>query len=320
MNFKVAALLVMCIVVISAVGYVEIGGLSSAKNSRDLTFAGAPVAIINSHAEYSEESGAGVNSPQVILSSSDNSGGTGTALPIPEPTSINSGGTGTDTKIISTAEVTIEVNNVTGSVETLRTLAIQKGGYVSSTDIETDSNNQPTGTVVLRIPAAGFDTTLNGIKAIGTVKSVATEAQDVTENYVDVQAQITSYQNQIAQYNTILKQSQTVADVLKVQEQIDQAQTELDRLNVQMKYLNSQIDFSTITVNLQEPEPVGSQGSHDFVAAINEGIAGFLGMIDTIIIVVFSIIPLVIIGGAGYCIYRVWKWNKKPQAETDDKK
>jgi len=74
-----------------------------------------------------------------------------------------------------------------------------------------------------------------------------------------------------------------------------------------MKYLNSQIDYSTITVALQEPTPIWGLGGHDFVAAINEGIAGFFGVVDLIIILVLSLIPLIIIGGVAYGGYVVWR-------------
>ena len=96
-----------------------------------------------------------------------------------------------------------------------------------------------------------------------------------------------------------------------VQQQIDRVQTELDRLEGRLKYLNNRVDLSTITVNLQEPEPVGGETGHSFVAAINEGIAGFLGMIDALIVLFFTILPLLAIGGAAYGIYR-WRNGKKP--------
>jgi hypothetical protein len=151
------------------------------------------------------------------------------------------------------------------------------------------------------------------VKSIGTVKSISTQGQDVTEEYVDLQAQITSYQNQLAQYNAIMKQSTKIEDIIKVQEQIDRVQTELNRLEGRLKYLNSRIDLSTITVSLQEPEPVGGDSGHNFVSTINEGIAGFFGMIDAIIIIFLALLPLIILGGIGYGIYR-WRKGKKPAA------
>jgi hypothetical protein len=143
----------------------------------------------------------------------------------------------------------------------------------------------------------------------------------VTEEYVDLQAQKISYQNQLTQYNEIMKKAVKVDDVITVQQQIDRVQTELNRLEGRLKYLDSRIDLSTITVNLQEPEPVGGETGHNFISTINEGIAGFFGMIDAIIIILFTLVPLIIVGGAGYAIYR-WRKGRKGAAppELSEKK
>jgi len=221
-----------------------------------------------------------------------------------------SGASAPDTKIIKTAFLTVEVNDVAGSVELLKNLAARNGGYLSSTNVQKNYNNRLTGSVIIRVPAKEFETTLSGVQAIGTVKSISTQGQDVTEEYVDLQAQKTAYQNQLAQYNEIMKKAVKVEDVITVQQQIDRVQIQLNRLEGRLKYLDSRIDLSTITVNLQEPEPVGGQSAHNFVSTINEGISGFFGMIDAVIIIFLTLLPIIIIGGAGYGIYR-WRKGKK---------
>jgi hypothetical protein len=300
MNFKVIALMVVCIAVVAAAGCM---GSSS-------------TALEKSSSAQSANSYASDNAVRLVSASG--------AVPVPAPTSAPSSGssTGTDTKIIKTADITLEVKDVPGSVDVLKAMVIAKGGYLSSSNIQTGYNHQLTGTVVLRIPQAEFENTLAGVKAIGTVKSVSTQGEDVTEQYVDVQAQITSYQNQLAQYNEIMKKAVKVSDVIEVQQQIDQVQTNLDRLQGQLKYLNSRIDLSTITVNLQEPEPVGGETGHNFVTTVNEGIAGFFGMVDAIIILLFTLLPVIILGAVGYGIYRWRKGNQpaKAPAELTEKK
>lgn len=241
--------------------------------------------------------------------------------PVSVPVQSGPGTAGIETRIIKTAFFTLEVKDVAGAVETLRSLAAHKGGYISSTNIQKNYNNRLTGSVIIRVPAAEFDDTLAGVRALGTVRSVSTQGQDVTEEYVDLQAQKVSYQNQLAQYNEIMKKAVDVEDVITVQQQIDRVQTELNRLEGRLKYLDSRIDLSTITVNLQEPEPVGGETGYNFVSTINAGIAGFLGMIDALIILFFTLIPLFILGGAVYGVYR-WKKGKTsaPLPETQEKK
>ena len=295
MNYKVVALLVVCIAVVAAAGCTGLPGtFVHTSSSQEIS----RVATADSGYSLTQEKAAWAGNAAPIMTAVPTSGPYGT------------GGTGIDTKIIRTADMTLEVSDVPGAVESLRALAVAQGGFLSSTNIQKNYNNQLTGTATIRVPAAAFDNTIAGAKALGTVRSISTSGQDVTEEYVDLQAQKTSYTNQLAQYNTIMKQSTKVEDIIKVQEQIDRVQTELDRLNGRLNYLNNRIDISTITVYLQEPAPVGGQAGHDFVATINEGIAGFFGMIDALIILLFTLLPVIIIGGIGYGVYR-WKKGKK---------
>ena len=52
------------------------------------------------------------------------------------------------------------------------------------------------------------------------------------------------------------------------------------------------------------------------MAAINDGIAGFFGVIDAIIVFVISILPLIIIGGIAYGGYRYWKRKRPAEPKT----
>jgi hypothetical protein len=300
MNFKSIALLVMCIALVAATGCTSL-------SSND---AGSPQA--------SPVSDNGIRSSEAKMSYA----GSAAPMPIIAPTQSGPAGSGIETKIIKTASVSLEVKDVPGAVESLKSLAAQKNGYISSTNIQKNYNDRLSGSVVIRIPQSEFETVLAGVKAIGTVKSSSTQGQDVTEEYVDIEAQKTSYQNQLAQYNEIMKKAVKVSDVIEIQQQIDRVQTELNRLEGRLRYLNSRIDLSTITVSLAEPEPVGGDTGHNFITTINEGIAGFIGMIDAIIIIFFTLLPLFILGAVGYAVYR-WKKGNTPAsvpAEKTEKK
>ena len=299
MNYRIIVLLVVCIATVAAAGCMGFPAISSDKASSSQEI----VPVLDTSGRSQELS-------KMTFSSNA----------IPEtggvPSQSGSGTASVETKIIQTAYITIEVKDVPGGVETLKTLAAQKGGYISSTSIQNNYNNRLSGSVIIRIPATEFENALAGVKSIGTVKTISTQGRDVTEEYVDLQAQKTSYQNQLAQYNEIMKKAVKVEDVIVIQQQIDRVQTELNRLEGRLKYLNSQVDFSTITINLQEPEPVGGQSGHNFISTINDGIAGFFGMIDAIIIIFFTLLPLIIVGGAAYGIYR-WKKGSKPEKKSE---
>lgn len=292
-----AILVLLCIAAITAAGCTGLSRSSSQSAGTDMV---QPSTAEKSAGSYSEDSW----SDNGVLAASASAGAV-----IPEAT--------TDQKIIRTASVTLEVTDVPSAAEALKGIAVGKGGYVSSSSIQKTTGNRFYGTVVVRVPAAAFDDTLAGVKSLGTVRSASAQSSDVTEEYTDLVAQKTSYQNQLAQYNAIMKKAEKVEDVITVQQQIDRVQTALDRLEGRLKYLNNRVDLSTITINLQEPEPVGGETGHSFVSAINEGIAGFLGMIDGLIIFLFTILPLIIIGIAGYGVYR-WRKGKTPKTPAPE--
>jgi len=296
MNKKIIALFVICIALVAAAGCM-----------------GFPTASLNPSSSSQGISNARIMSESKMVYAGD---AASSPLPASNPAQSGSGISAIETKIIKTASMTMEVTDVPGSVGTLKTIASQKGGYLSSTNVQTGYNNRKSGSVILRVPSEEFDATISEIKAIGTVKSASTQGQDVTEEYVDLQAQKISYQNQLAQYNEIMRKAVNVDDVITVQQQIDRVQTELNRLEGRLKYLGDRIDLSTITVNLQEPEPVGGETGHNFISTINEGIAGFFGMIDAIIVFLFTMLPLIIVGCIGYGIYR-WNKGRKDTAQPD---
>jgi hypothetical protein len=238
------------------------------------------------------------------------------AVAAPAPLKKDAGVVGADTKIIKTGSVTLEVSDVTGTVESIQALVIAQGGYLSSSTIQA-SGSTHTGTVVIRVPQARFETTLAGVKSAGTVLSVSTQGEDVTEEYIDLQAQKKSYEVQLAQYYVLIKKATKISDIIAVQQQIDRIQTELNRLEGRLKYLDSKIDLSTITITIREPEPVHTETGHSFVSAINRGIEGLLGIVDAVIIAAITFLPFILLAVAGFFLYRRRKGKQPAQVVSD---
>lgn len=74
-----------------------------------------------------------------------------------------------------------------------------------------------------------------------------------------------------------------------------------------MKYLENRVAYATISVRLEEPEPLSGTGTFSPVSVINEGIAGFFAVSAVLVIVIISLLPLVALAGAGWVIFRWWK-------------
>lgn len=82
---------------------------------------------------------------------------------------------------------------------------------------------------------------------------------------------------------------------------------QLDRIVGRMKYLDSRTSFSSITVSLSEPAQVEAPGGYSLPVVISDGIAGFVDTVVWLFIAILTLLPLIILGGAGYWVYQRWK-------------
>jgi hypothetical protein len=225
-----------------------------------------------------------------------------------------SGDPGTDQKIIRTASLNLEVDNVTTTLEPLKIIAVSHGGYIGSMSVNTQYGDRLYAVLTMRVPAREFASTISAIKTLGTVRSESLSADDVSEEYVDLQARRTALANQLTQYNHIMEQAENVSEILEVQVQIERVQVELDRIDGRIKYLDNRVDYGTITVTFQEPEPVGGGERFSVVSVINESIAGFLTVSAGLVIILISLIPVIVLGIIAYIIYR---WLRKRKGDKE---
>lgn len=159
----------------------------------------------------------------------------------------------TEQKIIKRGTLTLVVDKVSETAEKIADLAVSKNGFIQSSRISTAEDGTQSGTIIVRVPVTEYESSLSEIKSFAkTVKSEYSTGQDVTKEYVDLQADLKNYQAEEAQYLEILKKATTVEDILKVTQQLSIVRDKIERVQGEIKYLARQTDMSTITVYLSE--------------------------------------------------------------------
>jgi len=145
---------------------------------------------------------------------------------------------------------------------------------------------------------------LNEIRSQGTsvIQEKAT-GQDVTEEYIDLEARIRTQKALELQFLEIMKQANKVADALEVQRQIADVRTEIEKLEGRKRFLENRATLSTITVNLQTPTPIVVSTS-GFGRNIREAVADSITVAGAIVlflirfvIVMIPILVLIILPG-----------------------
>ncbi len=197
-----------------------------------------------------------------------------------------------DRKIISTANIQLEVKNVQIIFNEITNITLAQGGFISGSSIY-DAGGRNNGQLTVRVPQKNFYQTIEQIETLGIVKSKQISGQDVTEEFIDTGARLDNLKRQEARLQEILKMANTVKDVLEVEHELERVRGEIERLTGRLNYLNRSVEMSTITVNAAEPVPFGS-GEWGIMDALRQSLRGFIESIKGIIIFTGFILPILV--------------------------
>ena len=213
-------------------------------------------------------------------------------------------------KILRNAELTLETPDPAAVQRKITTIAESLGGFVVTSEskqrqLRESGQQELEVNVVVRVPAPQFGTALDQIRAEGArvILEKAT-GQDVTEEFIDLEARIKTQKALELQFLEIMKQANKVADALEVQRQIADVRTEIEKLEGRKRFLENRASLSTITVNLQTPAAIVVSTS-GFGRNIREAVAdsvavatGIVLFLVRFVIVMVPIFILIIIPGA----------------------
>jgi hypothetical protein len=204
-------------------------------------------------------------------------------------------------KIIRNAEITIEVDAPDEGQRKIASIAEKHGGFVvisesSQSDTKSQSSAASVVNVVIRVPAQNFNAAVEEIRGAvapgGRILHEKKSGQDVTEEYIDLEARLRAKRALEAQFLEIMKQAHKVSDALEVQTQLTQVRTEIEQIEGRRRFLENQSALSTITVTLRTPAPVVAATTRGFLYDLK---SAFGDGVDTAAEIVLGVIRFVIL-------------------------
>lgn len=209
----------------------------------------------------------------------------------------------TDRKILRNAELTLEVGVPTDVQRKIASIAESLGGFVVTSESKQrqtmDGRQELEVNLVVRVPATQFGVALDQIRGTGSrVIQEKISGQDVTEEFIDLEARIKTQKALELQFLEIMKQAHKVEDALEVQRQIADVRTEIEKLEGRKRFLENRASLSTITVNLQTPTGivVNTTGfGRDIREAVADSVDVARGIVLFLIRLVIVMIPIFIL-------------------------
>ncbi|RIE05756.1 DUF4349 domain-containing protein [Candidatus Cryosericum terrychapinii] len=157
----------------------------------------------------------------------------------------------TDRKIIFDASLSLDVVDAEKAFTSCEALAAKYGGFVAESSLQ-KSDTQVLATAVLRVPSARVTQLMSDLAGLGTVTSRSSGSEDVTSQYIDIQARLKVLRAEEEQLVGFLKKATNIKDMLAVQEQLGSVRTEIEQYEGQQRYMDNATSLATVTVQLTQ--------------------------------------------------------------------
>ena len=208
----------------------------------------------------------------------------------------------TDRKIVRNADFQLESDEPETVQQKISGIAESMNGFVvdstqSSSDVR--ANRRDTVTMTLRVPADKFAPALEQIRAAGARVIVETvKSDDVTEEFIDVEARLKAKKALEAQFIEIMKRADTVEEALNVQSELSDVRSEIERIEGRLRFLENQTSLSTIKVRIQTPAAFANNSKgffYRFGDSVGKGFDAALSFVFGFITFAIAILPFLIL-------------------------
>jgi hypothetical protein len=226
--------------------------------------------------------------------------------------------------IIRSGQLNIVTRDTEETLEEISRMADGMGGWVVSSNVY-QRGRAKAGTITIRIPAEQFDTATSQIKdAALEVTSESTHSQDVTEEYVDLEARLANLEATADRVRNFLDEARNVEEALAVNQELSRLEGELESLKGRMVFLNQSAAFSSLTIDLtpdelsQPIEIAGWRPGGVAKSAIEALISAFQGVANVAIWGFLFCLPLGLLVGIPLFFIGRFVYRRRRRLQTAD--
>ncbi len=205
-----------------------------------------------------------------------------------------------------TMRVRVEDSGFDAAFNRLVGLADRFGGTVLASDATTGDDGSTSGTVTVRVPAQDFDDLLVAAGGIGEVERRSMTSEDVSGEFVDLEARLRHNRAQERFYLSLLDRADSVEDAIAVQQRVDAIQEMIEQLEGRLRFLDGRTSFSRLTVELVEAGATlhTATGQPSLARYWATARAALVNVLGGAIVVGAVVLPFAVVGAAVFVLGR----------------
>ncbi len=214
-------------------------------------------------------------------------------------------------------ELEVEKGKFSEKFEQIGNITRAAGGFVSNTSSRAYGDEPAIGTIIIKVPSENFNSVIDQIKKLGNVKNFNTYADEVTQEYVDLNSRLKHFQAQEKVLLQMMDKSGTIEDSIAVHRELSSVQEQIEIIKGRLRWLDEQISFSTITISVSEPyvKPQPYPIRWEFLDTLREGVRAIIKVINGLVLFMMIISPIVFLVVIGFLIVRYVLKRRKSKKE-----
>lgn len=224
-------------------------------------------------------------------------------------------------KMIYTADLEVETTAFDDAVAGLRQLVEDMGGYFENASLHNYSSDYRSAYYTVRVPADRFRDLLTQVGQLCHVVRQEEGSDNISTQYYDTESRLVTQQTKLERLQTLLSQAETMEDIITIESAISETELEIEQLTGTLRQYDNLVDFSTVTISLNEvyklsnvEEPPTGFASR-LGQAFSAGWNGFVGFLSGLVMFLAYIwVPLVIVLAVGGTV--LWRWLRKRKNEN----
>jgi len=217
-------------------------------------------------------------------------------------------------KIIRTANVSLYVTDFEQAAGQIQSITRQFNGIIANKSFYRNQSYIQ-GSMTLWVPSEKLVPFVNEISKVGKVRSSNITAEDISDQYYDLQARLESKKKQEKRLLSLLDKPDTSLDeLLKLEQELARVRGEIESMEGRKRKWDQQVAYSTVEVNLtqdvkavKEPDDIWKplrralrNAKPTFLSSFG-ALVRFIGGLITVII---ALIPWIVL-----LIVLIWVWK-----------
>src|SRR5919199_5072317 len=193
--------------------------------------------------------------------------------------------------VMRTARLSVQVPDVDQAVDRARQLAQAGGGFVSASNTRLEQD-RTVAELTLQVRGDTLDATLQSLRGHGKVENETSSSQDVTEEYVDLDANLRNLQASESAILKLMDRASRIEDVISLQRELTNVRGQIERIQGRKRFLERRTDLATVNLSLhlppvESPSPVsgGWNPIAVFLRGWSASLAVLRGLAEVVIVV-----------------------------------